>query len=293
MKLILNLFLWTSFIPVLGQRIAVLERNCYSSSSPYCDIDSSSYKIFLRELFVKKGSSWWPIRNYVREDTAATIKWNVQYTFVYKNQVQRIKGVRRKKELNCYLSNQLFSVKLNPVIKLNRLPQGLLDGFEHKDITHYKIVSDIPDPISSLEFKNELLPQELRDSVCHKVCNKMKECGFSCNTKTFPYFFCESIGSSLRVLDDSLRLGRIRIFSQNNCFNQSGSSYGGGNLSFIVHGEKKVQLLYTNTELIDYGDYDHDGRTEYIFMASWFNDYAYILFYDNFEKYVSNGWSYH
>jgi len=83
------------------------------------------------------------------------------------------------------------------------------------------------------------------------------------------------------------------LVPQNNCFTGTGSSYGGGNLYFIIYPNETIKFLRSNTELIDIADYDNDGKLEYLFFASWFNNYGYYLYYNDFTKICSNGWNYH
>lgn len=46
-------------------------------------------------------------------------------------------------------------------------------------------------------------------------------------------------------------------------------------------------------EIVDIGDYDSDGYSEFIFWVSRYNGDGYVLFYDDFKSSVSFEWRYH
>jgi hypothetical protein len=61
---------------------------------------------------------------------------------------------------------------------------------------------------------------------------------------------------------------------------------------FRVKGNE-VDSLGNDLELIDAGDYDHDGHSEIVFHKGGYDYDAYVLVYDNLRKQLEFGWSYH
>jgi len=61
---------------------------------------------------------------------------------------------------------------------------------------------------------------------------------------------------------------------------------------FYVNG-KDIRLIGQSLELIDAGDYDHDGHSEVVFHKSGYNYDGYILVFDDMRKQIEFGWSYH
>lgn len=61
---------------------------------------------------------------------------------------------------------------------------------------------------------------------------------------------------------------------------------------FHIQGNK-ANFLGSSLEFIDAGDYDNDGHSEIVFHKPAYNYDAYVLFYDNLQKQLEFGWSYH
>jgi hypothetical protein len=61
---------------------------------------------------------------------------------------------------------------------------------------------------------------------------------------------------------------------------------------FYVNGPE-IKLLGKSLELIDAGDYDHDGHSEVVFHQSGYDYDGYVLVCDLMNKQLKFGWSYH
>jgi len=61
---------------------------------------------------------------------------------------------------------------------------------------------------------------------------------------------------------------------------------------FLIDG-KKIEFLGSQMELLDAGDYDKDGRSEFLFWYSSYNKDGYVLVYDGRRQKAEYLWSYH
>ncbi|MCC6699415.1 MAG: hypothetical protein IT365_27565 [Candidatus Hydrogenedentes bacterium] len=61
---------------------------------------------------------------------------------------------------------------------------------------------------------------------------------------------------------------------------------------FIVR-PNKVEYLASGITYLDRGDYDGDGRTEFVFFVDRYNENGYCLFWDDFQKSAQFIWHYH
>jgi hypothetical protein len=59
-----------------------------------------------------------------------------------------------------------------------------------------------------------------------------------------------------------------------------------------VKGDK-LKLLGKDLSPVDAGDFDSDGKSEWMFMYSGYNESGYCLFFENFSKKVEFNWVYH
>lgn len=55
----------------------------------------------------------------------------------------------------------------------------------------------------------------------------------------------------------------------------------------------KSWVGFSKLELIQFGDFDGDGKTEGLFFLSGYNEDGYVLLYDNMTKQVKFAWGYH
>ena len=154
-------------------------------------------------------------------------------------------------------------------------------------------MTDTPVKRYSLSLTKDTLSTRLAEIVYDSLNRRLEKCGRLNDTFQALIVTRSYISNEVRILNDTMKLGTIYIPSQNDCFNATGSAYGGGTLHFVIFKNKEIKLLNTNTELIDIADYDHDGNPEYIFITSWFNSYGYIMYYNNFHDQVCTTWSYH
>ncbi len=54
-----------------------------------------------------------------------------------------------------------------------------------------------------------------------------------------------------------------------------------------------VKYLGSEIALVDYGDFNCDGRTEFLFRVKKYNEDGYRIFWDRFEKTLDYTWNYH
>ncbi|MGA2372404.1 MAG: hypothetical protein ACLPPV_21255 [Candidatus Korobacteraceae bacterium] len=62
---------------------------------------------------------------------------------------------------------------------------------------------------------------------------------------------------------------------------------------FVITPQQEVRWLDSNMWLVDAGDYDHDGKSELVFVIDDYNRGGYRLFYDDFRQRAVFEFSYH
>jgi hypothetical protein len=62
---------------------------------------------------------------------------------------------------------------------------------------------------------------------------------------------------------------------------------------FLLEGKSGAQYLGAGLSVIAHGDYNADGKDEWIFWQDGYNLNGYVLFYDDFKKRVKYIWTYH
>ncbi len=63
--------------------------------------------------------------------------------------------------------------------------------------------------------------------------------------------------------------------------------------TYFISLEGKTVSLGRGYLLIDAGDYDNDGHSEFIFFGGGYNRDGYTMYYNNFTKKVEHSWKYH
>lgn len=62
---------------------------------------------------------------------------------------------------------------------------------------------------------------------------------------------------------------------------------------FITRGDEAPHFIGNEMHVVDAFDFDSDGRTEWLFSLSRYNEDGFILFFDAFRKSVQSTWHYH
>ena len=60
-----------------------------------------------------------------------------------------------------------------------------------------------------------------------------------------------------------------------------------------IDKNNKISFLHDELQFIDHGDFDNDGKDEYLFWYSIHNNDGYVMYYDDFSKSVECIWTYH
>ena len=82
-------------------------------------------------------------------------------------------------------------------------------------------------------------------------------------------------------------LARLRLDEVVDC-GRDDSGYGIDDAWYAVRPDGAVIYLDSGLELVDIGDYDHDGSSELLFRLSRYNIRGYELYYRNFSRQAAN-----
>ena len=264
-----------------AQKIGVIENSNFLSKN------LKHYRAHLRTIFFKQNEDWIPFYNCNNDSTQPKTKL---INFKIRNQGKPliIKGQLIHPE-KC----EVFEIdKTN--LKFIKIPTAISRGFENSDIKSYIVITENEEIHQTVSLKQLNLTRLEKDIIQKELILKCQSCFEMCNDSTaFISVLNAKINPVIRIFNDSTKIGTIEIPEGNICFTEPNRSYGGGQLNFLIINGNRIQFLYTNTELIDVYDFDGDGQKEALFMKSWFNNYGYILYYSNFEKHVTNEWTYH
>jgi|GEM_PF-2659279 len=105
--------------------------------------------------------------------------------------------------------------------------------------------------------------------------------------------FIDQYGNKLIKFRFESRMAMFGIYPFNrSCFRED-NGYGNPGLTVYITNENTVTYLSDELELLEYGDFDNDGKDEFIFWSSIFNHDKYILFYNDFSDELVYEWNYH
>jgi ribosomal protein S18 len=92
------------------------------------------------------------------------------------------------------------------------------------------------------------------------------------------------------VSKNGLNLFAARVTEEYKCDGPSPDEYS----TYWFYGKgDKLKLLGKDLSPVDAGDFDSDGKSEWMFMYSGYNESGYCLFFENFSKKVEFNWVYH
>jgi hypothetical protein len=123
-----------------------------------------------------------------------------------------------------------------------------------------------------------------RDDVYPGWCDDKKpRYGFTANDAAIAAGYKNKLGDELLA---------IRAKTSAGLCDRTGDSYA-GLFWFYRGGKESIRLIGAGLRLVDFGDYDHDGKSEELFMIDGQNRGGYSLFWDQFKKSSSFAFSFH
>ncbi len=284
-------------VPLEAQRIAVLESNSAELASDF--YGKPNYRIILRELFEKKDSIWVSI-DYDKYDdttsdqTSSSFLYRQYFSFEPNANGVKISG-KRIVNKNQISFSKLYKPEGLKGIRLKKMPEII--AFENLGVNKYKILSSCPKVSQQKIHKPATLSDNEFDRINQAVKKRLEHCNIT-EPAIQNHIITEHNDTNYVKtvsLPDSAKLVFIRHGSPyvGNCFHCCGGSYSGKQLCCYISSIGDVHVLYSTMELLEHGDFDNDGKEEYIFYFSVFNTYAYLLFYDDFKHNSIVEWNYH
>lgn len=76
------------------------------------------------------------------------------------------------------------------------------------------------------------------------------------------------------------------------CFRED-NGYEGLRITCYINSQNQVTFLQDELTYLEHGDFDNDGKDEFLFWYSIFNHDGYILYYNDFKYSTKFKWSYH
>jgi hypothetical protein len=76
------------------------------------------------------------------------------------------------------------------------------------------------------------------------------------------------------------------------CFRED-SGYEGLRLTCYINNKNEILFLQDELNYLEHGDFDNDGKDEFLFWYSIFNHDGYIIFYNDFRSSTEFNWSFH
>ena len=302
---------------VIGQssyNISVVERLKLYNINPFNDAMPATTEI--RSLFIKVGSEWRKNNKYLKMDTFYQIKRGQITAKIPCYRKVRKKGFFPEKEiyyvpekkvlLDQYLVKYLQSLTSENFLNANFVTNDR--KFKRNTIlkkylplkAEIQIIKD-SFPVYIQNQFNRFCPETSVDIVYKEVSFESQEDFLTSKMKIdistikidSVNSFVDSKGSKLiTFIVHYFPLYRNRYPFNGNCFRED-NRYEGFRISCIIDNKNNLRFLGDELNYLDHGDFDNDGKDEFLFWYSIFNHDKYVLFYDDFKKSIDFEWSYH
>lgn len=280
-KLSLILLLSISFY-CSGQKIGAIELNdCTGVSST-----QGKPTINLRELFFKSANGWEAIIHTNYKFKKKTNLHKVKYYYNSKGKFKPVVGKMSNRRFRNFWTSSLFKIPQKNY-GLEELPEWIYttDGSCARSvriITNNKLK----------ETETKLGKTNLNIKEKENIVNLIKKAASKCtksSTSLNKVLTTESIIDSCLLSKENIKIAQADFYNlTGNCFSLRGSAYGSNILHCIIRPNQKIETLLNGMYLVDYSDYDQDGKEEYLFLISFPNNYGYVLYYNDFKEKVLN-----
>jgi len=278
-KTIINIFLLLtgSISQIVAQEIAVLEM---TNLLHHSEQNFDKYDYCIRPLFNKVSGGWEAI------DKSGT---SVQYNFLWPNQNEIVNGKSIK-------NSPLYKMTTDHEWALEAFPEHIISNFEHRDILSFAIlVNQVKKPYRSEEAPaKDVLTSEQKELVLKAYSNKLQTCSsLTQHDIETDKLYTYTIQPYTEHLMGEIRLGFIETQLNNSCFTVNASPYGVGKIQFVIFPDNRVEFLHVNATPLIIHDFDNDGKNEYIYFSANYNNYYYIIYYNDFKDFTYKGYNYY
>lgn len=83
------------------------------------------------------------------------------------------------------------------------------------------------------------------------------------------------------------------IYPFNELCSREDAPFYGLRITCFINNQNQVTFLQDELTYLDHGDFDNNGKDEFLFWYRRHNHNAYVLYYDNFQKTAKYEWMYH
>ncbi len=281
--------------------------------SPYPHKDIKRYE--LRNLFIKKDNSWVINDNYSKKDSFYLVEDGKKGEKIY--------GAYKTDTINFFPEKNIYYAPEPKRVLGAQWGKVFYSGDEYEThIFRAAFLTKNKDYKRNIALK-KYAPKEsdiqvIKDSVFSYIrkllinnCQHYLEDTSSFFTKQFYGSLSPPLIDTGKIKMDSLSSFidnkgnklisftipyiylRYGIYPFNEYCFREGSSYDGLKITCYITKENKLIFLRDELHYLEHGDFDNDGKDEFLFWYSIFNHEGYILYYNDFKNTTEFMWSYH
>lgn len=259
-------------------------------------------EISARILFYKEGTRWnaLDVRNQSYWNINSN-EWTIAFDGKNLGTVELMQPKENKKYTDDWLfrKDKTYEIKSTSTLpKISNKSKQFSGWCDAPDFRPLIIVSkpNYEDPEKWKPFEasascKEMLFPFLRVSIGR--LNYSMRCDYEQTNNLVPYDFkaLETvIYKSYRSSTDKEIISIGIDLKKINCDGPRPAEWSG---NWFLINKQEVDFIGREMELIDAGDYDGDGKSEFLFWRSGYDRDGYILIYNNFRESAEYFWSYH
>jgi hypothetical protein len=264
-------------------------------------IENFESKEYARLLFKKVGNQWIPIS----DDDALLIKQKVSDKYAVFLNGKSTGTIQINKDVSVNEKAVFLFERLDGVSKI-RINKNTFESWSSEIDYRPLVITPAGHDINSCPLLKDELTKDERRAIIKVFRNKISIIN-TCRSEV------DTTPIRIEYRDKDVEIKRQYKFHDNVIImaelNRDLSRCDGllpaywSTFWYVKLSNNDFQLFFPNfdvrsedaafIELVDIGDYDADGKYDALFWYSKNNEDGYILYYQNFQKFVTYGWHYH